>query len=123
MSNNQWVEIVAKLTLARSILSSAIVDIDNIVSDIETGHLSLSKQSAEILINTIKDLMANSDDIGDKAVYIPDVFLQLDRQLSQSTTQTESLEKLSQSVSESLVNWNHLGSESVSANGLNKKAS
>ncbi|KOR37245.1 MULTISPECIES: hypothetical protein [Planktothricoides] len=122
MSNNQWVEIVAKLTLARSILASAILDIDNAVCDIERGDLSLSKQSVKILETMIADLMANSDDIGEKAVYIPDVFLQLDRQFSQSTTQTESLEKLSQSVSESLVNWNNFDSYPT-ANGLSRKAS
>ena len=119
MSNNQWVEIVAKLTLARSILASATVDIDNVVCDIERGHLSLSKESAKILETMISDLMTTSDGIGDIAVYIPDVFLQLDRQFSQSTTQTESLEKLSQSVSESLVNWNNFDSYPT-ANGLRK---
>jgi hypothetical protein len=45
MSNNQWVEIVAKLTLARSILASASLNIDNVVCDIDAGHSSLSKQS------------------------------------------------------------------------------
>lgn len=70
----------------------------------------------------INDLMNISNDIGEKAVYIPDVFLQLDRQFSQSTTQTESLEKLSQSVSESLVNWNNFDSYPT-ANGLSRKAS
>ena len=119
MSNNQWVEIVAKLTLARSILASAIQDMDNVVCDIERGDLSLSKQSAQILETLINDFMAISDDIGEKAVYIPDVFLQLNRQFSQSTTQKESLEKLSQSVSESLVNWNNFDSYPT-ANGLRK---
>jgi hypothetical protein len=46
MSNNQWVEIVAKLTLARSILATVILDIDNAVCDIDAGRLSLSKESA-----------------------------------------------------------------------------
>jgi hypothetical protein len=112
------------LTLARSILASASLDIDNVVYDIDAGHSNLSKQSGEILTNMIEELMANSDSIGDIAVYIPDVFLQLDQKISQSDTQTESLEKLSQTVSDSLVNWNHLGSESVSANGnSHRKAS
>jgi hypothetical protein len=124
MSNNQWVEIVAKLTLARSILASAITAIDNVVYDIDAGRLSLSKQSAGILTDMTKDLMANSDSIGDIAVDVPDVFLQLDRKISQPDTQTESLEKLSQTVSDSLVNWNHISSESVSANGhSHRKAS
>jgi hypothetical protein len=117
MSNNQWVEIVAKLTLARSILATAIVDIDNAVCDIDAGHSNLSKQSAEILTNMIKELMAYSDEIGDIASNIPDVFLQLNGQVSQSSTQTESLEKLSQTVSDSLVNWDNFNSQSVSANG------
>lgn len=122
MSNNQWVEIVGKLTLARSILASAIQDIDNAVCDIERGHLSLSNQSAKILETTIADLRAASDDIGEKAVYIPDIFLQLNRQFSQSFTQAESLEELSQSVGESLVNWDNFANN-LSANGLNRKAS
>jgi hypothetical protein len=117
MSNNQWVNIVVKLTLARSILATAILDIHNAVCDIDAGHSNLSKQSGEILKNMIKELMANSDSIGDIAVDIPDVFLQLDRKISQSSTQTESLEKLSQTVSDSWINWNHVSSESVSANG------
>jgi hypothetical protein len=117
MSNNQWVEIVAKLTLARSILASAITAIDNVVYDVDAGHSNLSKQSGEILTNMIKKLMANSDSIGDIAVDVPDVFLQLDRKISQPDTQTESLEKLSQTVSDSLVNWNHISSELVIPNG------
>jgi len=110
------------LTLARSILASATLDIDNAVSDINAGHSSLSSESAKILKTMINDLMNISNDIGEKAVYIPDVFLQLDQQFSQSTTQTESLEKLSQTVSDSLVNWNNFASY-PSANGLNRKAS
>jgi hypothetical protein len=72
----------------------------------------------------IKELMANSDSIGDIAVDVPNVFLQLDRQLTQSITQTESLEKLSQTVSDSLVNWDNFASASTSANGnSHRKAS
>lgn len=70
----------------------------------------------------IQDLMNISGDIGNKAVYIPDVFLQLDRQFSQSNTQTESLEKLSQTVGDSLVNWNNFDSY-FSANGISRKVS
>jgi hypothetical protein len=124
MSNNQWVEIVAKLTLARSILASAITAIDNVVCEVDAGHSNLSKQSAEILTDMIKELMADSDSIGDIAVDVPAVFLQLNGQFSQSSTQTESLEKLSQTVSDSLVNWDNFTSESVSANGhSHRKAS
>jgi hypothetical protein len=111
MSNNQWVEIVAKLTLARSILATAILDIDNAVCDIDAGRLSLSKESAKILTAMIQNLTINSDDIGDIAVYIPDVFLQLDRKISQSSTQT------------GFLDWNHLADGITSANGLNTKAS
>jgi hypothetical protein len=68
--------------------------------------------------------MANSDSIGDIAVDVPGVFLQLDREISQSDTQTESLEKLSQTVSDSLVNWDNFTSEPVSSNGnSHRKAS
>lgn len=108
MSNNQWVEIVAKLTLARSILASAIQDMDNVVCDIERGDLSLSKQSAKILETMINDFMAISDDIGEKAVYIPDVFLQLDRQFVQADSNA--------------IDWVNFAS-AVSTNGLNRKAS
>ena len=79
------------MTLARSILASATLDIDNAVSDINAGHSSLSSESAKILKIMINDLMNISNNIGEKAVYIADVFLQLDQQFSQSTTQTESL--------------------------------
>ena len=88
MSNNQWVEIVANLTLARSILATAILNTDTAVCDIDAGRLSLSKELAKILTTMIQYFTITSDDIGDIAVYIPDVFLQLDGQLSQSSTQT-----------------------------------
>ena len=122
MSNNQWVKIIAKLTLARSLLASAILDIDNAVCDIQRGDLSLSKESAKILETMIKDLLNTNEGIGDIAACIPDVFLELDQQFSQLNIQTNLLENSNQTVGESLINWNNFA-DAINSNDLYRKAS
>ena len=62
--HKQWVEMVEKLTLARSILGTALIDIDDIVSEINAGRSELSEQSAKILTNTIQILLRSLTNLG-----------------------------------------------------------
>jgi len=61
-------------------MSTAIVDIDNIVSEIEAGQIQSNERSLFILENAVKDLMSSSDNISDVAVDIPETLLGLNRQ-------------------------------------------
>jgi hypothetical protein len=89
--DNQWASIVARLTLARSILGTANADIDNIVSEIHAGRSNLSEQTAAMLDNVIKDLMSISENIGDVAAEVPAILLDLSQQRSQPSNQNQSL--------------------------------
>jgi hypothetical protein len=82
--DNQWVNIVAKLALARSILGTATSDIDNIVSEINAGRSNLSEQTATMLENVVKDLMSISECIGDASTDVPEILLGLSQQCYQT---------------------------------------
>jgi hypothetical protein len=89
--NNKWVDIVAKLTLVRSILGIAAAEVDDIINDINAGHSNLSEQTATMLENVIKDLVSIGEDVGNVAVEVPIVLLDLSQQRSQPSNQTQSL--------------------------------
>lgn len=89
--NQQWVEMVAKLTLVRSILGTVTADIDNLVSESHAGHSNLSDQQTRILENLVNDLTSISESVGDAAVDIPDVLLQLNWQPGQQSSQSQGL--------------------------------
>ena len=78
MQNNQWIEIVAKLTLARSILGTAVMEIDDLASDIKAGRIKGTERSLRLLEISIGDLMSSSHSIDDIAVTIPEIFAQLE---------------------------------------------